>query len=235
MKLSQDQIQELFQFTRKHFVEHYDVQLELVDHLANGIEKQIDQRPKLSFKEALDMEFKKFGVFGFEKIIRKKTNAMAWRYWKIIFKFYKEYFKLPKLMMMVGAVVSITALCRLIPMELKHYTFVGSLFVIEIFLFVIYFRNRKNNELEQVKNGKKWMLKDQIYTFANIIQIVNLFPLILNLSYFSKYFLMYNFFIDFSYSTLVVCLMVFCYVVVNIIPKKAEELLVETYPEYKMI
>ena len=40
MKLNQGLILELYAFTRKHFVEHFDLQTELVDHLANGIEQQ---------------------------------------------------------------------------------------------------------------------------------------------------------------------------------------------------
>lgn len=39
MKLTPEQIQELYKFTRQHYVEHYDVQTELVDHLANDIEQ----------------------------------------------------------------------------------------------------------------------------------------------------------------------------------------------------
>ena len=38
MKLTEEQIQQLYKFTRQHYVEHYDVQTELVDHLANDIE-----------------------------------------------------------------------------------------------------------------------------------------------------------------------------------------------------
>ena len=37
MILTQDQIQQLNKFTRAHYVEHYDLQTELVGHLANGI------------------------------------------------------------------------------------------------------------------------------------------------------------------------------------------------------
>jgi hypothetical protein len=33
-----------------------------VDHLANAIETQWQENPKLSFNEALNKEFKKFGV-----------------------------------------------------------------------------------------------------------------------------------------------------------------------------
>ena len=38
MELTKNQIDELYKFTRKHYVYHYDVQSELVDHLANDIE-----------------------------------------------------------------------------------------------------------------------------------------------------------------------------------------------------
>ena len=39
MELTEEQIHELYKFTKKHYVEHYDVQTELVDHLANDIEQ----------------------------------------------------------------------------------------------------------------------------------------------------------------------------------------------------
>ena len=39
-KVNSNQIDRLYRFTREHFVEYYDVQTELVDHLASAIEKQ---------------------------------------------------------------------------------------------------------------------------------------------------------------------------------------------------
>ncbi|WP_320240732.1 hypothetical protein [Tenacibaculum sp. 1B UA] len=39
MKLTDQHIEQLYKFTRQHYVEHYDVQTELVDHLANDIEQ----------------------------------------------------------------------------------------------------------------------------------------------------------------------------------------------------
>lgn len=38
MKLTKTQIQNLYTFTKNHFVEYYDLQTELVDHLVNDIE-----------------------------------------------------------------------------------------------------------------------------------------------------------------------------------------------------
>jgi len=65
MKLTPNQIQQLYKFTYQHYVEYYDVQTELVDHLANDIEQIWIEQPNLSFEQARDNSFKKFGVFGF--------------------------------------------------------------------------------------------------------------------------------------------------------------------------
>ena len=50
MKLTQQQIDRLYQFTRQHYVEWYDLQTELVDHLANAIEAQWQENPKFRLK-----------------------------------------------------------------------------------------------------------------------------------------------------------------------------------------
>jgi len=55
MKLTSQQIQQLYKFTRQHYVEYYDVQTELVDHLANDIEQIWKEQPNLSFEKARDI------------------------------------------------------------------------------------------------------------------------------------------------------------------------------------
>lgn len=90
MKITENHITELYKFTRQHFVEYYDVQTELVDHLANDIEQIWQDRPELSFHEARTISFKKFGVFGFMNVVEQKQKAMHKRYWKILWRFVKE-------------------------------------------------------------------------------------------------------------------------------------------------
>ena len=85
MKLSVEQIDRLYRFTREHFVEHYDLQTELVDHLSNAIEEEWKENPKLSFEEALQKEFKKFGVFGFMDVVEKRQSALSKKYHLLIF------------------------------------------------------------------------------------------------------------------------------------------------------
>jgi hypothetical protein len=97
MKLNQEQIESLYQFTRQHYVEWYDLQTELVDHLANAIENQWQQNPKLSFEDALQIEFKKFGVFGFMDVVEKRQASLNKKYNKIVWNHFKEFFTIPKI------------------------------------------------------------------------------------------------------------------------------------------
>ena len=66
MKLTSQHIDQLYKFTRAHYVEWYDLQTELVDHLANDIENIWEKEPNLSFDQAKNKAFKKFGIFGFQ-------------------------------------------------------------------------------------------------------------------------------------------------------------------------
>lgn len=77
MKLNKQQINQLYLFTRQHFVEWYDLQSELVDHLANSIEDRWKENPKLTFEEALDLEFKKFGIFGFMDVVDERRRFLS--------------------------------------------------------------------------------------------------------------------------------------------------------------
>jgi hypothetical protein len=52
MQLSAEQIQVLFSFTEKKKVHWYDLQLELVDHLACRIEEEMEADTSLSFEAA---------------------------------------------------------------------------------------------------------------------------------------------------------------------------------------
>ncbi len=229
MNLSQDQIQELYKFTRKHFVEHFDLQTELMDHLANGIEQQIAWQPKLTFKEALDLEFKKFGVFGFHDVVKEKTKAMEKRYWKIFLGFYKEYFKPPKVLILFAATILLFLVLGVLPVETSKYIPGLAIMLVLVLFLINVFRNKR----KQRSKTRKWLLEDMIAANGNIFMYLNfalqilLFPNLIKWPLASSLGM-------FMVSFVVVLIGVLFHVMVNIIPKKTEELLAETYPEYKM-
>src|SRR6185436_6113077 len=105
MKLIKEQIDRLYQFTIQHYVEYYDLQTELVDHLANAIEQQWQENPKISFEDALQTEFKKFGIFGFTDLVEKRRFALQEKYQKIALGYMNEFFKLPMIILTLTLVM----------------------------------------------------------------------------------------------------------------------------------
>lgn len=234
MKLTKGQIQQLYKFTRSHYVEHYDLQTELVDHLANGIEEQWEQNPKLTFDEAKELEFKKFGVFGFMDVVTERQRAMGKRYKAILWRFAKGWFQLPKLVYTVLAItILFLGLNIITEQELKQGIIVGLSFLLAGSSLVYFFITRKDRELDMVRGGKKWMFGEMIYEFGGMTQISNLFLQIGFSAIHFKDFIMDNPWLDFSFAVIWVFVCITTFIGLVVIPSKAEQLLAETYPEYK--
>jgi hypothetical protein len=226
MKLTEEQIQELYKFTRAHFVYHFDLQTELVDHLAYGIEAQWIKNPNSNFQEALNKEFKKFGIFGFQDVITERQKTLSKRYWKIILHFYQEYFTLPKLAMSLLLVVALFSILDYYPTFYQRYILIG-IFVVFLIRSTIkltkYTRKLKKKE-------RKWMLEEMLMTQMGFFNF-----LIIPIHIFNIQFEIQNPYILALISVLSVSLLLLLYVIIYVIPPKAEELLEETYPEYKMM
>jgi hypothetical protein len=232
MKLTKTHIEELYKFTRKHFVEHYDVQTELVDHLANDIEEIWVTQQHLSFQEARDKSFKKFGIFGFMDVLENKQKAMNKRYRKILWRFVKQWFTVPKIV-----TTSIIFLFFFVTLQLKfsEYFLFGVLALLIIYDVVNLSINRKKLKTKKKKKEKVFLLESMIGETRNGftgITLINLFNIV-NLTKF-----------DFSnleiywvtlIAGIVTLLCITFYVITYVIPQKAEELLEETYPEYKLV
>jgi len=153
MKLTETQIHKLYKFTREHFVVHYDVQTELVDHLANDIEDIWVEKPQLSFEKARDLSFKKFGVFGFMQVIEQQQKAMHKKYWKILWRFTKEWFELPKI---ITTAVVFLLFFSVLQSDFAYEILLGSflfLMTFELFLIIKNKRKKKEKKQQPQKNG----------------------------------------------------------------------------------
>ncbi len=180
MKLTKTHIEELYKFTSKHYVYFYDVQSELVDHLANDIEEIWVTQQHLSFQEARDKSFKKFGIFGFMDVIDAIQKQMSKRYRKIIWRFFSEWFTMPKLLT-TGAIFSIIYLFLKIPYS--EYILLGSLFILVIYDLIFQYKNRKKEQKKEKSKEKTFLLEAMIgdtrnfftgYTFINSLNFINI-------------------------------------------------------------
>lgn len=229
MELSQTHIEELYKFTRAHYVEHYDVQTELVDHLANDIEQIWSKQPKISFEEARDMSFQKFGIFGFMEVVEAKQKQLGKKYAKILWGFLKEWFSMPKLISTGILFYFFYSFLDFQTNAIFYIVVVLLLAIIEAVLVTRLFIKAKQRFKEK---KRKYMLEEIIFKtgFCNTI-------------------LLFNFFFQFRNFTenitavwgkcviagLVTLAIIFSYITLIVIPQKAEELLEETYPEYKQL
>ncbi|MCI2229493.1 hypothetical protein MC378_09975 [Polaribacter sp. MSW13] len=232
MKLTKIQIEELYKFTRKHYVEYYDVQTELVDHLANDIESICKENPSLSFEEARDISFKKFGVFGFMDVVQSKESQMTKKYFKLILKFMKEWFQLPKIALTFGLLFVFYEIQSL---ENAYEIYLSVIFGVFIIQLITVLLNRKKQQKKQQITKRRWL-------FESIIQTQG-FGSIGLFAFYTVEFLLPNSSIAFSEMGLfrsvlsvfvITFFIIMSYISIVVIPKKATELLAETYPEFKL-
>jgi hypothetical protein len=144
MELTPQQIEHLFAFTKKKLVHWYDLQVELVDHLAARIEEEMAADPKLEFEKALDKVYKGFGIFGFAKIVQEKSiqleNASRKMWWKALL----EFFKWPKLLHLIFLVALIWLLSGLFNTEILAIIFFALYLMVSGILFYKLKKYRKS-------------------------------------------------------------------------------------------
>lgn len=224
-KISAEQLEQLFEFTRKHYVEYYDLQCELTDHLANAIEERWAVQPGLSFNEALHYEFKKFGIFGFTGIVEKRQLALSKKYNKLIWGYFKEFFTLPKVILTIAMVLVVY---RILSLSVIAYSvlMVGALLFSLAKLISMWVKFKKHVK----QTGRKWLLEELIMKCGGAGGIVYL-----------PYHLLFRIYSNepsqFMMWFMSVVLVAFClclYVMLYVIPSKAQEHLLKTYPEYNM-
>lgn len=223
-KVSDKQIELLYEFTRKHYVEYYDVQTELVDHLANAIETHCKSAPNDSFEEVLQKEFRKFGVFGFMDVVEAKTKQMTRHYYKILWQKIGEFYTLPKVIL----TLFITALiyCLLYWVENKEIVMI----TLSAFLIVSVFLNLIKESKKQLPNGKKWLFQEIITKLNGTNTIILIFvQTILNIRHIpnNKLFLL-------IYALIFSLFAIFTYLSKIYLPKNSEKYLAEVYPEYRL-
>ena len=94
--LTNEQVDKLMKFTYSKGVRYYDLQIELVDHLANEIQILLEQDSTLNFDQALQISYKKFGLFGFAHLIQEKMLALQQETNRRYSALFRELFTWPK-------------------------------------------------------------------------------------------------------------------------------------------
>lgn len=229
MKLSESQIQQLHTFTQKHYVEWYDVQIELVDHLANGIENQWENNPDLNFENALNNEFKKFGIFGFSTLVEEKTNALNKHYRKQVWFYFKQFFKLPKILITFFLIWTLSKIIKYF--DYHEYLLVA--IVVLLFSSYLYYliKTKRATNLINKRTGKKWLFENTLLQFGGLIYVMNIgayLPTILEPNR------QWHTISELIFSTFVVLFALVFYINIKIVSPKIKAKASQEYSEYNV-
>ncbi|MGQ2983620.1 hypothetical protein [Flavobacterium sp.] len=224
-KINVEQLAQLFEFTRKHYVEYYDLQCELADHLAHSIEQRWEEEPSLSFDEALQAEFKKFGIFGFSDIVAERQNALFKRYYRLVWHEFRSAFTPPLILIILATALGMY--CCMMAWHYSYSVFMLGFFVISTWRLSYISRQYRRN---LKKTGRKWLFEEIIFSCGGFgvmmtvpIQFVN-FVLENKLTQVSAM----------AISVILALLFIYDHVVLFRMPATAKTHLKKVYPEYGM-
>lgn len=194
--------------------------------MANAIERQWQENLKLTFDQALNSEFKKFGIFGFQDVIEKKQKAMTKIYNRFIWQNFKDFFTISNTIVTFSIGMLLFWLFSL-PF-INHNILV--IFIVPQIIIMIYqsIQHRKSIKTRQKSNSKKWFLEEMI---RNVGSSMGLF--FLAWQFILKINNLDNLYIRIVASIAIVVSFIFFYIIVFTIPSKSQEFLNLSYPEYK--
>lgn len=179
-KLTNDQIDDLFVFCAEQNVKYYDLQIELVDHLANAIEHKWKEQPSLTYENALWSVYDEFGFSGFRRIRKAKEKALRKKHIRIQWNYIAEFYRFPKVVMTVVFSLFLFLIFRTFE-NIKMISVIGLsvyLVLLIVYVSVVY---PKRFHFPSIP-GKSFLILEQYRYFKWSIFSIGLFPFhILNL------------------------------------------------------
>lgn len=134
-QVTEDQITDLFAFVRRKRVRFYDLQVELVDHLATGIERIWAKEPEVSFETARDRVYREFGITGFAHVVDARMQAITKQVWREAAAFLLSRLYYPEILRTLAICLVLTNVLAFMqnPVILS-----ATLLVVMVFFFVGY-------------------------------------------------------------------------------------------------
>lgn len=166
MNLTAEQIQYTHDFVKRKYVDYYDVQIELVDHIATSIEEKIEANPKLDFYTALQQVSDSFGMFGFMKFVEEKEKQVQRRFRKMYQREVRQFFTIPKVLFTIAVVFVVYQFNSVVSYEVgRNVTLVLLFSLVGFQLVYYYYQKRKLNH--DFITSKSPLIGIQVFNIAN--------------------------------------------------------------------
>src|SRR5690606_32980408 len=183
----------------------------------------------LTFEDALNKEFKKFGVFGFSEVVEQKTKSLKKYYRKEVWMSLKEYFKLPKVLL---TFFSVWALFKILQ-SFDNKESVLLLLTMSILCFYIFYVTKEFTRIKRIQKqtGKKWLFESVIAHLGGFLQLLNI-GIYMPIINFDKE---WDILAQLSYSTCLVIYVLLLFVSIKVVSPKLKSKLSKEHPEYNLI
>lgn len=83
MTLNEQQIAQIRAYIHSRGFDKLEVETEIIDHVASGVESQMAANPEMSIEEAIYNVHWSFGLFGFERIERAVSQGLREHLWQL--------------------------------------------------------------------------------------------------------------------------------------------------------
>lgn len=196
-KVSVEEVERLFKFVKSKYVHHFDLQCELVDHLACAIEEEWELNPDTNFENALSLVYSRFPITGFTHFVAEQASYLNRYWWRMIGRAYKNFF------------TSVWVLLLFVIFFCIHnlsYLPYGKFVIVGIIFIGLNFATRTLNSLHkkyQINKDKYGLMLSQVfYSFLTppilyiLIQLnydTTIIPKIIATFYLTHIFIMYHF------------------------------------------
>jgi hypothetical protein len=232
--LTADQTYKLLIICNINKVYHYDIQIELIDHMATAIEKLWETNPELSFEEALKLAEEQLGgEEGFNTIKKAKEKEIKKKYSHLRWKYIGEFFQLPKIILTLAITIALFLI----------YRYVENNAVIRFVILIVFtlFNLIEGPLLSPSKfridlvPGKSFLLIDQLTSMEKTIQNFFMLPVMFINLYVFEYFSFAagnTIFWELLNSFLITFMAIILVIVTHYIPRRIKEDFILEYPQF---
>lgn len=176
--LSETEIKKLFAFAEKKFVHWYDLQIEIVDHLASSIEAEIQSNAALTFEAALDKVYKSFGIFGFARIVQERQTQLAKAAKKRWWQEFRSFFLWPRIILFSLVLLAVWTLAESVSPMVLSPVFLAIYIAASVLLLIYGLRDhRLRKRLLLMQYGASYITFPFIYEFIVATSVEHMSPL----------------------------------------------------------
>ncbi len=231
--ITQEETEHLFRVCENHDVSQYDLQIELVDHLASLIEQHWTEKPEDPFKYALYKALQKFGPSGFQEIKEQKQRELTRKYHRVLWNHLLDFYRWPKMLFTLTLSLAVVLLIQIV--HQLHWLLAIYIFVLICGTLVYHLRNKSENKANPISD-KSFLLLNQLKHIQYFAMFLCYLPCWVSLPFQlleeQNIIMPSNFVVLFPIAFFIVSSTIVMFAYLFYIPQKIKQHFTEQFPEF---